>query len=82
MSPQQIEELAGILQGTCRSIESGVTQMGLEDDEYDTAEIEDALADHIELCQGCEWWHEPSELAPVDDDGPVGYCDDCRPDYT
>lgn len=39
-------------------------------------ELEDLIADDLERCQGCGWWHEPGHLTH-DNDADDGRCDDC-----
>lgn len=77
LTPEQVDRLADILDMTCREIVSGLDQMDLDDNDYDVNEIEDALMDRIERCEGCDWWHEPGQLDDGED-GEPGYCDECR----
>jgi hypothetical protein len=78
-----LEHLANILEGTCMSIEAGLTMLGVDPDNYDVSEIEDSLVDaNIETCDGCGWWFTCAELVPDDGEGDydelVGNCLQCR----
>jgi hypothetical protein len=58
------------LQGTCKSIaDLGPEFEALQDDMEFCMQL-DAL---IFCCEGCEWWHEQSEMA----EDAEGFCEDC-----
>ncbi len=77
LTDKQLSELSSYLIGTANSIDSGLAIIGI-DESLDMTDIEDALLDkECELCRGCGWWHESSDLA-ADDDESTGLCEDCR----
>lgn len=77
LTQKQLEELGNQLSGTADSIQSGLQAIGLDIDDYDATNVEDQLLDlNMEICPGCGWWAESSEL--VDDDGEETSCDNCR----
>jgi hypothetical protein len=78
LTTAQLEEVAGMLEGTCREIETALDLAGLESCDFDVTDIEDQLLDvSLERCKGCDWWMEPSEL--VDDENEqAGFCEQCR----
>lgn len=72
-----IDRIVDYAQGTCLSPSAIAAHFDEVDDDAGD-DIEEVLLDaNIELCRGCEWWHESGELA--DDEDHIGYCSDCRP---
>jgi len=75
LSREELQQVSDELEGTCRSVESVLEQLGLA---ADPTEVEDQLVDlNLELCPGCGWWMESSELIDANDN--VVGCDQCRP---
>lgn len=66
--------LARYLEGTCMSIETAVERLELDP----SIDWEDEmLTAGMELCLGCGWWMESSELVHEDEED-TGYCSDCK----
>jgi Na+-translocating ferredoxin:NAD+ oxidoreductase RNF subunit RnfB len=71
---EQRETLAKYLEGTCMSIETAIEHLELDP----SIDWEDEmLTASMELCLGCGWWMESSELVHEDEED-TGYCDDCK----
>ena len=56
---EERERFADYIVGTCKSIEEAAKYLEL-------THIQDwedhLLSENVELCQGCQWWHESAEL--------------------
>ena len=65
----------GVL-GTCLSLVQIAVKYAIPEDE-----VEESLLDAgIEVCVGCGWWFEVSELVD-DEDENEGYCAECRAEF-
>lgn len=63
---------AADFQGTCDTDFTIARKFGIPEED-----VVEAMLDHeIERCKGCAWWMETNEL---EDDGDVGFCEQCRP---
>lgn len=80
MTPEELDEkrheLAKYLEGTCMSIETAIELLELDPSIDWEDEI---LTAGIELCLGCGWWMESSELVHEDEED-TGFCEDCKDD--
>ncbi len=78
LTADQVENLASILEGTCKPIMQGLEQMGLDSRDYDELDVGDQLlSQNLECCPVCGWWVESWELS--DDEGNCKACDQCEP---
>ena len=74
---EQLEKVGEYLRGTCKSTGDAIVALELSD-AIDESELEaDLLEVDVELCVGCNWWHEVCELEFVEICN-GGLCDDCR----
>lgn len=73
LTKHELNSLVADLQGTCKSIEEGLTSIGLDNDQYDAADVEGDIED-IERCCTCSWWFEPCEMKDN------GECESCNPE--
>ncbi len=62
LSDPDLYSLKEYLLGTANSLQQGLQALGLDPDEYDDTEILADLTEHIELCNGCDWWYDIEEL--------------------
>lgn len=76
ISQANIEGMVSALVGTSDSV---IAVMFRLDIDYPVDEMEAALADDLQRCQGCDVWGEPSEFVS-EDDTPHDNCIDCRTD--
>ncbi len=79
LTDEQMEEIKHDLLGTCQSVATVLNNHGLDGHED---EVEDRLLDEphaVELCVGCNWWHEPCDLTWVEEEG-GGLCSQCHED--
>lgn len=75
LTPEQLDEAADYLRGTCKDVGDAADMLGIEVDE---TELQERLLDvELELCVGCHWWHDVCDLEFVEQEG-GGLCDDCR----
>jgi hypothetical protein len=84
LSQSQLGDIAHHLIGTCGSAIEALAATFPDMNEDVVSSIDDSnlcylLADFAETCQGCGWWHRPSELSCEHD--VVGYCSSCIEDY-
>lgn len=69
----RVRDLIDYLQGTCKSLEEGLEQMGISELTQDEHAVLDG---EIFCCDTCSWWCEASEEA---EEFP-GRCTDCHPE--
>jgi hypothetical protein len=73
-TPSEITEIADYLRGSCRTMSEGIEAvLGDKQIDEDDAAVRVQDVGEIELCDGCGWWCETSEMHD-------GVCDDCAPD--
>lgn len=72
-----VQALWAILQGTCLSLEEGLTQLDPEGPDGLTPEEASDLDQEGFLCEDCSWWCEASE-ANENPSGGGDLCDDCK----
>ena len=67
--------LVEYLKGSASSIQQGLALMDLDESDYDIDEIQLDMAEEIENCNACNWWHSVDEMNATD----LGdmLCDDC-----
>lgn len=76
LSFDAVWDVAHYLLGTCNSAANAIDHFELEADQD---ELEDRLLDiNVELCKGCNWWHESCML--ICDDGGNALCEQCAPE--
>lgn len=82
ISNEQIEKIIDYLQGSCKTMQDGITGI-TEDDNLSEEDITDEQMAHIDqeifLCTDCGWWCEISEETKSVNDSELG-CRDCNPD--
>lgn len=79
ITDEQLETLQADIEGTCKSLAQVIEENGLD---IDDDELQDHLLNGsaaIELCAGCGWWHQVSELEFIEELG-GGYCASCADD--
>lgn len=76
LSDPDLYSLRQYLLGTANSLQQGLLALELDDNDYDETEILADLSEEIEICNGCDWWHEVSELE-FTPEGDV-LCEQCR----
>lgn len=78
ISNEQIDELIGMLQGTCDTLDSALRE--LTNDEFVEDDLSednhDKIANEIFLCEECGWWCETSESN--ESESGENICDDCN----
>jgi predicted Zn-ribbon and HTH transcriptional regulator len=75
MDGELLNKVANYVLGTCKNPSTVIEYFNLDVDEND---IEDLLLDvNIEMCEGCGYWFESSDLIDDDMENP-GYCNQCR----
>jgi hypothetical protein len=74
LTPEEVIKLSEALNGTCNDVNDGLRLIGLDPEEYDSADVAAQLED-VELCEQCGWWDESSEF---DESNGESVCADCR----
>lgn len=75
LSREVLEQAAYDLRGTCETLEAYIERLDLP---IDSETLEDELLNvSTEICGGCGWWHEVSDLE-FDEARNCGLCDQCR----
>lgn len=75
MNEEMRYKVAQYILGTCQTLSAVIDYFDLDIDEN---EFEDELLnENVEMCQGCGWWFESSDLIDDDMENP-GYCKQCR----
>ena len=63
------------LQGTCISLDEGLKNLNLKENEIDLFELEN----WISYCDGCSWWYETGvDISDIDG---LQLCDDCIEEF-
>jgi len=79
VTEEQLTEIIDYLQGTCKSLEEGISAiLDIEcenADEYLTLEQFYYIDEHIFLCDTCGWWCEVGDFSANDEDYMV--CSEC-----
>lgn len=81
LSRTQIDELTAHLEGTCESLEWGLSGIGIETDDALSFLDSDTLVEidaAIFQCDTCGWWYGADEEAESDDEQLCEQCADDR----
>lgn len=77
MTLEEAKEKVKDILGTSRSLISFISFHDIPEEFLE--DLEDYLLDcGIELCRGCEWWHESTDLIDDENEENTGLCYECR----
>ena len=75
-----IDELIEYLQGTCMSLDEGISDLYPDLDSFNmTEEDHTHLALELFKCECCGWWFETCTECQETEDCGGGFCGDCCP---
>lgn len=79
LTKEQVKELAERLRGSCMTLDTALTEMGIELVEVEEKSLQD-LDDIVFLCSECGWWEDNIDLGVVSDDKVCLECEETLDD--